>query len=326
MSHVAPRASARERALALLDRVRLRGLDQRRPAELSGGQQQRVAVARALARDPRRAAPRRAVRGGRPRARAGSSISSSPRCARSSRCPSCSSPTTWTRPRCSPTSCASCIAAARCSRASRSDVMTRPANVLVARLVGHEERLRGARRRARRAGDRDACSTGTACARGAPRAASPPGAAWRGRFPPTRVILHRRDRPSRGEHENPVQGVIAEFIPLGAQVNLTIHVNDRPDMALHTTLSMHVARRNRLGKGEPRRRIGARERDPRDAVSGSRRGSVLRILDAGHRSCTRSATRRKAANTGTSNARSTNQTIAIAAMTRPIPPASTPRR
>ena len=43
---------ARERALALLDRVGLSGKASAFPAQLSGGQQQRVAIARALAMDP----------------------------------------------------------------------------------------------------------------------------------------------------------------------------------------------------------------------------------------------------------------------------------
>ena len=47
-----PRAERRGRAMALLSRVHLDGLESRKPAELSGGQRQRVAIARALARDP----------------------------------------------------------------------------------------------------------------------------------------------------------------------------------------------------------------------------------------------------------------------------------
>jgi polar amino acid transport system ATP-binding protein len=47
-----PRDEARERGLALLDRVGLQGLGPRYPNQLSGGQQQRVAIARALAMDP----------------------------------------------------------------------------------------------------------------------------------------------------------------------------------------------------------------------------------------------------------------------------------
>jgi putative ABC transport system ATP-binding protein len=46
------RKRARQRAEALLDRLQLGGLANRKPGELSGGQQQRVAVARALANEP----------------------------------------------------------------------------------------------------------------------------------------------------------------------------------------------------------------------------------------------------------------------------------
>ena len=47
-----PKVEARDRALAGLDLVGLKGYDDRLPSELSGGQQQRVAVARALVLEP----------------------------------------------------------------------------------------------------------------------------------------------------------------------------------------------------------------------------------------------------------------------------------
>jgi len=42
----------RDKAMAILDEVGLKGLEDRRPAEMSGGQQQRVAVARAIVSRP----------------------------------------------------------------------------------------------------------------------------------------------------------------------------------------------------------------------------------------------------------------------------------
>jgi glutamate transport system ATP-binding protein len=48
-----PRSQARERAMALLERVGIAEKADRYPAELSGGQQQRAAIARALAMEPK---------------------------------------------------------------------------------------------------------------------------------------------------------------------------------------------------------------------------------------------------------------------------------
>jgi glutamate transport system ATP-binding protein len=47
------RSAARERAMALLERVGVADQAHKYPAQLSGGQQQRVAIARALAMDPK---------------------------------------------------------------------------------------------------------------------------------------------------------------------------------------------------------------------------------------------------------------------------------
>ncbi|MFH9073663.1 quaternary amine ABC transporter ATP-binding protein [Streptomyces alboflavus] len=46
------RAERREKAMKVIEKVGLEGLEQRRPGQLSGGQQQRVGLARALAADP----------------------------------------------------------------------------------------------------------------------------------------------------------------------------------------------------------------------------------------------------------------------------------
>ena len=48
-----PKAERRERALEMLNRVRMKPFADRLPAQLSGGQQQRIALARALITDPR---------------------------------------------------------------------------------------------------------------------------------------------------------------------------------------------------------------------------------------------------------------------------------
>jgi molybdate transport system ATP-binding protein len=67
-------------------------------------------------------------------------------------------------------------------------------------------------------------------------------------IPRAYVVLHRRDRPSRGENENPVHGVIGKATALGDDVWLSVDVPGatRP---LNLTVSIHVAERNSLKLG-----------------------------------------------------------------------------
>ena len=68
-------------------------------------------------------------------------------------------------------------------------------------------------------------------------------------IPQGHIVLHRRDRPSRGERENPVSGPVTECIALGENVALTVAVNgpDRPPLFLN--IPAHVARRNDIVAG-----------------------------------------------------------------------------
>ena len=68
-------------------------------------------------------------------------------------------------------------------------------------------------------------------------------------IPASHIILHRRDRPSKGERENAVQGKIGELVCLGDTTLVTMWVNACEDTRLHFTLSTHVAHRNGLEAG-----------------------------------------------------------------------------
>jgi molybdate transport system ATP-binding protein len=236
-----------ERARTLLDRVNLKGLESRRPAALSGGQQQRVAVARALARDPRVLLldePFSAVD-------------------RSTRQILYRELATLRRDLAMPVVLvthdldeAAMLADRMCilhrgrtlQAAPPLELMSRPASTLVARLVDLKNIFRG------RVLGHDAAAGITRiegfgqpleCALDERHAV---GAEVSWAVPGSRVILHRRDRPSRGERENPVRGVIADFLPLGDNVSTVIRV-DGCDDRLQVTFPLHVARRNDLEAG-----------------------------------------------------------------------------
>ena len=242
------RGERTQRARALLRRVHLDGLEQRLPNELSGGQQQRVAVARALAGDPRIllldepfSAVDRVTREKLQRELAalradlnipilfvthdlGEAVRLADRIG--------------------------VIHRGRLLQLAEPDtVMYRPASPLAARLVdirnvfeatvlGHDP-------------DRDTTRIDW-LGRTLETPVRPefePGRRVGWCIPADCIILHRRDRPSRGERENPVHGTVTDAVRLGEMTHVRIAIEGSAQ-PLELQLPTHAARRNRVSQGE----------------------------------------------------------------------------
>jgi molybdate transport system ATP-binding protein len=77
-----------------------------------------------------------------------------------------------------------------------------------------------------------------------------PGATVAWMIPAAAIVLHRRERPSRGERENPVSGMIDEVLFLGDTALLTLRAGPGAEApALTFSVSAHSARRNALAPG-----------------------------------------------------------------------------
>jgi molybdate transport system ATP-binding protein len=64
------------------------------------------------------------------------------------------------------------------------------------------------------------------------------------------VLLHRRHRPSNGERENPISGIVASYTVLSEYAIAQIDCDAPENVVITMTLPIHVARRNDLGQGE----------------------------------------------------------------------------
>ena len=236
----------RAKADAWLTRVNLDGLGDRRPSQLSGGQQQRVALARALARDPRVLLldePFSAVdkmtrdRLKRELATLRTTLA----------CPILMVTHDLDEALALADRIGVLHRGSLLQIGTPDDVLLRPSNATVARLMGQTNIFTGTILMTSSAG-----SAGKLAWAGGTLEITDTGSFAVGRtvtwmIPSDSIVLHRRGRPSQGERENPVTGRIAQITRLGDQTVVTLDLAG--DTRLNLRLPTHAARRNEMETG-----------------------------------------------------------------------------
>ena len=248
MGHV-DAAQRRARAAQLLERTNLGGLELRRPAQLSGGQQQRVAVARALARDPRVLLldePFAAV----DQLTRDKLYEELATLRRDLNIPMVL--VTHALDEASRLADRMCILHRGTTLQSDTpaEIVARPASPLVARLVGLKNIFEGEVAAHDAARALTLLNWAGRTLEAAMQPAFAPGARVAWSVPPSHIVLHRRDRPSRGERENPVEGEIVRCIALGDTTSASLRVSAAERTDIHFSVPTHVARRNGVALGE----------------------------------------------------------------------------
>lgn len=247
MGHL-PAGEREPRARELMALMHLTGLENRRPAELSGGQQQRVAVARALARDPKVLLldePFSAVdRNTRKRLYREIALLREV----------LNMPVVLvTHDLDEAAMLAERMTVLHRGRALQtgtpSEVTQRPESPEVARLVDVRNLFRGSVVAHEPASHRTLIDWSGLRLETTLRSDFDVGRQISWAVPGGFVVLHRRDRPSRGEHENPVPGKVELMLPIGQTAQLTLRPDHDPKWPLNFSVPLHVARRNGIETG-----------------------------------------------------------------------------
>jgi molybdate transport system ATP-binding protein len=242
------RGEREAKARELLAAVHLQGLEDRRPSQLSGGQQQRVAVARALARGPRvllldepfsavDRETRKKLQRELVQLRRRLSI------------PVILVTHDLEEARALADRLVVLQRGATLRAGLPEEVLARPGSATVARLLGHTNLFEGRVREHQPERGVTLLEALGHVLEARHQPAFDPGATVSWLIPSGEVILHRRDRPSRGERENPVSGVVAEFLPLGEMSAITLVPDGAPGLPLAFSAPTHVARRNGIAAG-----------------------------------------------------------------------------
>jgi molybdate transport system ATP-binding protein len=243
-----PAESRRDEALALLARIRLEGLEDRLPRQLSGGQQQRVAVARALARrpdvllldEPFSAVDRVT------RQRLQHELAELRH-----DLPMPVLLVTHDLDEAARLADRICVIhrGRSLQTASPEAVMTRPVSPLVARLVNLRNVFSGSVARHRADAGVTSLEWQGRTIEAALSDEFKPGEPVTWCIPADSIIVHRRDRPSQGERENPLSGIVREAVRLGETTALVVVVGDDDREPFHLAIPTHVARRNGIEVG-----------------------------------------------------------------------------
>ncbi|MBL8702095.1 MAG: ABC transporter ATP-binding protein [Alphaproteobacteria bacterium] len=243
-----PSAARHAEARDWLRRMHLEGLEDRRPGALSGGQQQRVAMARALARRPKvllldepfaavDKVTRRKLYAELAELRSTLDI------------PCVLVTHDLDEAAMLADRMAILRRGATIQLGTPEDVMRRPASVDVARLIDLRNIFAGRLVAHEPEKALSRLEWAGATLETAHRPDIAPGTPVTWCIPPSDIVLHRRDRPSRGERENPVRGSILQALRLGDTTLVALRPDTAPSATLYLSIPSHVAMRNGLQPG-----------------------------------------------------------------------------